>query len=51
VNKRPSPWKYFSVLLTELPDAQTPSAIERWLPWNVKPEQINEIFNSYPVPK
>jgi len=45
------PWKYLSVLLTELPNAQNHSAIEGWLPWNVTPEQINEIFNSYPVPK
>ena len=44
-------WKYLSVLLTELPNAQTRSEIESWLPWNVTPQKIDAIFETYPVPK
>lgn len=44
------PWKYLSVLLTELPGAKSTEAIETWLPWNVTPQKIDEIFATYPVP-
>lgn len=45
------PWKYLSVLLTVLPEAGDSASIEPWLPWNITPEKINNIFATYPVPE
>lgn len=44
------PFKYLTVVLTELPSAKQPSDYEALLPWNLTPEQVLEKFNSYPAP-
>ena len=44
------PFRYLTVILTELPKAKERSDFERLLPWNITPEQVDEQFNSYPAP-
>lgn len=44
------PFKYLTVVLTEVPNAREPSDYEALLPWNITPEQVEERFNSYPAP-
>jgi len=44
------PWKYLSFILTELPNADTDEAVKRLLPWEISPEQVDEIFSRYPTP-
>lgn len=44
------PFKYMTVVLTELPNAEKPSDYEALLPWNLTPEQVLEKFKSYPAP-
>lgn len=44
------PHQYLTVVLTELPAAETKEQIERLLPWNITPEQVAEKFNRYPSP-
>ena len=45
-----NPHRYLSVLLTELPAAETPEDIEKLLPWAITPEQITQRFSLYPIP-
>ena len=44
------PFKYLTVVLTELPNAKVQSDYESLLPWNLTPEQVEEKFKSYPAP-
>ena len=44
------PFKYLTVVLTELPNAKVQSDYEALLPWNLTPEQVDEKFKSYPAP-
>lgn len=44
------PFKYLTVVLTELPSAKVQSDYESLLPWNLTPEQVEEKFKSYPAP-
>ena len=44
------PWKYLSVLLTELPNAQDSETVKTLLPWNLTPQEVDAIFGQYPVP-
>lgn len=44
------PFKYLTVVLTELPMAKEPSDHEALLPWNLTPEQVETKFKSYPAP-
>jgi len=44
------PWKYLSVLLTELPNASNTTAVEKLLPWNISPQQVDDLFDQYPTP-
>ena len=45
-----NPHQYLTVILTELPSAETPEQIEALLPWNLTPEQVAEKYKSYPSP-
>lgn len=45
-----NPYQYLSVLLTELPQANSLEDIERLLPWNLTPEQVSVMFGAYPLP-
>ena len=45
-----NPYQYLSVLLTELPQANSVEEIERLLPWNLTPEQVSVMFGAYPIP-
>jgi len=49
INKQ-HPQRYLSVLLTELPNAQTAEEIESLLPWNITPEEVNRRYATYPAP-
>lgn len=44
------PWKYLSVLLTELPNARSTADIDGLLPWNLSTEQVDTLFAQYPTP-
>lgn len=44
------PQRYLSVLLTEIPNAQTGEDIESLLPWNITPEEVNRRYAEYPAP-
>ena len=44
-----NPYQYLSVLLTELPQANSLQDIERQLPWNLTPEQVSVMFGAYPI--
>ncbi|MEE9333668.1 MAG: IS66 family transposase [Granulosicoccaceae bacterium] len=44
------PQRYLSVLLTEIPNAQTAEDIEALLPWNITPEEVNRRYAAYPTP-
>lgn len=44
------PQRYLSVLLAELPNAQTADDIESLLPWNITPEEVNRRYATYPAP-
>ena len=44
------PFRYLTVILTELPKAKERSDFETLLPWNLTPEQVEVKFNSYPAP-
>ena len=43
------PQRYLSVLLTELPNAQTAEDIESLLPWNITPDEVNRRYATYPA--
>lgn len=45
-----NPYKYLSVLLTELPQATCVEDVENLLPWNVTPQEVGVRFAGYPVP-
>ncbi len=45
-----NPFRYLSVLLTELPQAQRVEDIEALLPWNLTPAGVTERFSQYPTP-
>lgn len=44
------PFEYLTVLLNESANAKTVEDFERLLPWNITPEQVQEIFKTYPAP-
>ncbi len=44
------PFKYLTVVLSELPHAKELADHEALLPWNLTPEQVEEKFKSYPAP-
>ena len=44
------PFEYMTVLLSELPNANTIEDYERLLPWNLTPEKVRAIFKTYPAP-
>ena len=44
------PFRYLTVVLTELPGAKKRSDYVALLPWNLTPEQVEEKFKSYPAP-
>ena len=44
------PFKYLTVVLTELPKAKQQADYEKLLPWNLSPEQVDQRFGSYPAP-
>jgi len=45
-----NPQKYLSVLLTELPQANTVEDVEALLPWNISPHTIAQRYATYPAP-
>ena len=44
------PFEYMTVLLSELPNANTIEDYARLLPWNITPEKVRAIFKTYPAP-
>jgi len=44
------PQRYLSVLLSELPNVSIADDIEKLLPWNITPEEINRRYATYPKP-
>ena len=44
------PQRYLSVLLTELPNAQTSEIVESLLAWNITPDEVNRRYAMYVVP-
>ena len=44
------PQRYLSVLLTQIPNAQTAEDIEALLPWNITPEEVSRRYATYPTP-
>ncbi len=44
------PFEYLTVLLNEAAKAKTVEDYERLLPWNISPEQVRELFKTYPAP-
>ena len=45
-----NPYRYLSVLLTELPQVQKVEDIEALLPWSLTPADATERFSQYPTP-
>lgn len=43
------PGQYLSVILSELPKAKGVDDFEKWLPWNVTPEEIKEFYSKLPL--
>ena len=46
---RHQPGMYLSVILSELPKAKTLEEYEKWLPWNVTPEEIKNFYSKMPL--
>ena len=44
------PQRYLSVLLSEIPNAQSADDIEALLPWNISPEEVSRRYATYPAP-
>ncbi len=44
------PFEYVTVLLNEAAKAQTVEDYERLLPWAISPQQVRELFKTYPAP-
>lgn len=44
------PQRYLSVLLSELPNAQSLDDIESLLPWNITPDEVKRRYATYPTP-
>jgi transposase len=44
------PQRYLSVLLTQIPNAQTADDLEALLPWNITPDEVNRRYATYPAP-
>ena len=41
--------QYLTVLLSELPRCTCVEDYEQWLPWNMSKEQIQDLYQTYPV--